>query len=234
MRDRKDRRLSLLSIIVPCFNELPVIRETHRSLTATLEGFPEDEIELIYVDDGSTDETLDILRELQESNSQVRVISFSRNFGHQIAVTAGLEEARGDASAMDYELRLRRRIAPKRTRFDPNEISIDASGTAAGVSRTSQFPTNPNPNAGSTGAFCRLRCVVDWISLKSLTQNISAKDRSGPSSSKNPSTALTTLAFWVGPSKLINGNIRGSAGIALWVVVKPPAAKRAVTSAAFP
>ena len=95
-QSRGNRHLTVLSVIVPCFNEESVVREVHRSLLATLEPSPEG-FELIYVDDGSRDGTLKILRELQQADQRVRVIALSRNFGHQIAVTAGLEHAIGDA-----------------------------------------------------------------------------------------------------------------------------------------
>jgi dolichol-phosphate mannosyltransferase len=91
------RALNLLSVVLPCFNEEPVIRETHRRLVATLETIPDGGFELIYIDDGSRDATFCILRELQQADSRVRVISLSRNFGHQVAVTAGLEHSSGDA-----------------------------------------------------------------------------------------------------------------------------------------
>lgn len=91
------RDLSLLSIVVPCYNEELVIRETHGRLLATLESYLEGGFELVYIDDGSRDGTLEILRELQRSDHRVRVIVLSRNFGHQIAVSAGLEQATGDA-----------------------------------------------------------------------------------------------------------------------------------------
>jgi len=96
-KDHGNRNLTLLSIIVPCFNEEPVVREAHRSLLATLETNHEGSFELVYVDDGSRDGTLKILSELQQADHRVRVIALSRNFGHQIAVTAGLEHAAGDA-----------------------------------------------------------------------------------------------------------------------------------------
>jgi dolichol-phosphate mannosyltransferase len=99
-KDHGNRNLTLLSVIVPCFNEEPVVREAHRSLLETLETNPEGGFELIYVDDGSRDGTLKILRELQQADHRVRVIALSRNFGHQIAVTAGLEHARGEAVAV--------------------------------------------------------------------------------------------------------------------------------------
>ena len=93
----KERTLNLLSVVVPCFNEEAVIRETHRGLVAALEKVPELAFELIYVDDGSRDATLKLLRGLQRMDERVRVLALSRNFGHQIAVTAGLQNAVGDA-----------------------------------------------------------------------------------------------------------------------------------------
>ncbi|HKS26420.1 MAG TPA: glycosyltransferase family 2 protein [Pyrinomonadaceae bacterium] len=87
----------LLSVVIPCFNEELVIRETHRRMTGVLGALADLDYELIYVDDGSRDATAQILGELQRENERVRVIRLSRNFGHQIAVTAGLESATGDA-----------------------------------------------------------------------------------------------------------------------------------------
>ncbi|HEY0322460.1 MAG TPA: glycosyltransferase family 2 protein [Pyrinomonadaceae bacterium] len=87
----------LLSAIIPCFNEELVIRETHKRLVNVLDGLPGLEFELIYVDDGSRDQTPQILGEIQAGHRSVRVIRLSRNFGHQIAVTAGLEAAAGEA-----------------------------------------------------------------------------------------------------------------------------------------
>jgi glycosyltransferase involved in cell wall biosynthesis len=87
----------LLSVVVPCYNEELVLRETHRRLSATLAQLAPVEYEIIYVDDGSRDQTTAVMRELQAADERVRAIILSRNFGHQIAVTAGLENAAGDA-----------------------------------------------------------------------------------------------------------------------------------------
>ena len=87
----------LLSVIVPCYNEQDVLRATHERLTAVLAGMSWLDYELIFVNDGSHDDTQLILAQLQHVDRHVRVLLFSRNFGHQIAVTAGLEEASGDA-----------------------------------------------------------------------------------------------------------------------------------------
>jgi dolichol-phosphate mannosyltransferase len=87
----------LISVIVPCFNEEQVIEETHTRLVAILSGIADADYELLYVDDGSRDKTFDILKGICAFDSNVRVIALSRNFGHQIAVTAGLEHSCGDA-----------------------------------------------------------------------------------------------------------------------------------------
>ena len=88
---------ALLSVVIPCFNEEAVIGETHRRLVATLESVPGFGFEILYVDDGSRDATLSVLQALQRDDSRVRMLVLSRNFGHQIAITAGLQSAAGDA-----------------------------------------------------------------------------------------------------------------------------------------
>lgn len=96
---RQSDRRPLLSVVIPCMNEEAVIRETCRRLIATLSA-GEFAFEMIFVDDGSTDGTAAILREMQAGEARVRVVRLSRNFGHQIAITAGLEHAAGDAVAV--------------------------------------------------------------------------------------------------------------------------------------
>ena len=86
-----------LSVVVPCFDEEAVIRETHRRLVATLETVPGLDFDLVYVDDGSRDSTLNLLRGLQRDDARVRVLALSRNFGHEVAIAAGLKSAAGDA-----------------------------------------------------------------------------------------------------------------------------------------
>jgi len=90
------RQASLLSVVIPCFNEADVIPEAHGRLLAALGQAGMPEFELIYVDDGSTDATLALLSGLASGDQRVGVVSLARNFGHQMAVTAGLEQARGD------------------------------------------------------------------------------------------------------------------------------------------
>lgn len=89
----------LVSVVVPCYNEEAVLRETHRHLSALLAQLAAARFEILYVDDGSRDATLNILRELQaaDAHDSVRVLSLSRNFGHQVALSAGLAHAAGSA-----------------------------------------------------------------------------------------------------------------------------------------
>jgi polyisoprenyl-phosphate glycosyltransferase len=87
----------LLSVVVPCKNEEQVLFETHRRLTQALSVIEHLSFEIIYVDDGSQDSTPEALRRLQRDDHRVRVVRLSRNFGHQVAITAGMEYASGDA-----------------------------------------------------------------------------------------------------------------------------------------
>jgi glycosyltransferase involved in cell wall biosynthesis len=90
-----------LSIIIPVFNEEAVIGTTHKSISGLLEDMIWKEIisdyEIIYVDDGSKDNSLSLLRTFSTESQKVKVISFSRNFGHQPALTAGILYSTGDA-----------------------------------------------------------------------------------------------------------------------------------------
>ncbi len=91
------------SIVIPIFNEEENIPELHRRLTAVMErlcrgeGYPPDGYEIVMVDDGSKDRSWQLIKELHEKDPRVRGMSFSRNFGHHIAITAGLDHARGDS-----------------------------------------------------------------------------------------------------------------------------------------
>jgi glycosyltransferase involved in cell wall biosynthesis len=87
----------LLSVVVPAYNEAAVLHATHRRLVDVLAAQDGAAFEVIYVDDGSSDGTPEVLRSLQRADGRVRVVRFSRNFGHQVAVTAGIAHASGDA-----------------------------------------------------------------------------------------------------------------------------------------
>ena len=86
-----------LSIIIPMYYEEKVVNECYKRLKEMVEKLKGYDYELIFVNDGSKDNTLNLLEEIAKNNNKVKIISFSRNFGHQAAVTAGLKYATGDA-----------------------------------------------------------------------------------------------------------------------------------------
>lgn len=93
-----------LSVIIPCFNEEEVLRESYKRTKAVLDTLPCD-AEIIYVNDGSLDKTRAMLDELAASDPHVKVLHFSRNFGHQPAVSAGIKNCHTDlAIIMDADL----------------------------------------------------------------------------------------------------------------------------------
>ena len=87
----------LLSIVVPVFNEAEVIGTTYARLSDMARGLKDLDYELLIVDDGSSDGSFGRLAELARGDTRLKVLKFSRNFGHQTAITAGLDAARGDA-----------------------------------------------------------------------------------------------------------------------------------------
>ena len=95
----KNKRFKLC-IVSPCYNEAEVIGLFHAALKAVLTQLEDLDHEIILVDDGSSDTTLEVLNQLAVDDPAVTVLSLSRNFGHQVALTAGLERARGDAVIM--------------------------------------------------------------------------------------------------------------------------------------
>ena len=101
------------SIIAPIYNELTNIPELYRRVKETLDATGE-AWELVMVDDGSSDGSVEKIRELAQQDGRVRLVIFARNFGHQIAVTAGLDYARGQAvTIIDADLQ------------DPPEVILD-------------------------------------------------------------------------------------------------------------
>ncbi len=101
--------MKLLSVVVPCWNEEEVIpffyKEMHKTMEEFKSSYPDTGFELIFVDDGSVDRTLSLIKELAEKDECVRYISFSRNFGKEAALYAGFENAKGDyVVCMDVDL----------------------------------------------------------------------------------------------------------------------------------
>lgn len=96
--------MTLLSIVSPVYNEENCIEELHRRLSDVLLGMGND-CEIILVDDGSTDSSWEIIKRLSAQDGRVRGFRFSRNFGHHMAITAGLDQSKGDwVVVMDSDL----------------------------------------------------------------------------------------------------------------------------------
>lgn len=93
------RRLNSLAVVVPCYNEELTIPIFYQTVCNVLDALPLT-YQFIFVDDGSTDKTLALLNELADKDSRVSVLSFARNFGHQLALTAGLDHADAEAVIM--------------------------------------------------------------------------------------------------------------------------------------
>jgi glycosyltransferase involved in cell wall biosynthesis len=91
------RQLSLLSVVAPVYNEVDSLPVLYERLCAALSELP---FELVLVDDGSSDGTSERLEELAANDPRVKLVLLSRNFGHQMALTAGLDHASGDAIVM--------------------------------------------------------------------------------------------------------------------------------------
>ena len=89
--------LPLISIVVPCYNEEEVVQAAFERLSLFCTSQPEYNFEIIFVDDGSSDRTFELLLQIAGQDERVRILSFARNFGHQIAVTAGIDAASGNA-----------------------------------------------------------------------------------------------------------------------------------------
>ncbi|MCR4695289.1 MAG: glycosyltransferase family 2 protein [Pseudobutyrivibrio sp.] len=95
----------LLSIVVPAYNEEETIPLFYKAIQDIESQLPQVELELLFIDDGSKDNTLSILRDLSKNDSRVHYLSFSRNFGKEAGIYAGLENAKGDyVVIMDADL----------------------------------------------------------------------------------------------------------------------------------
>jgi len=116
MSDNLASRKPVYSVVAPVYNEIGCVEEFHKQVSGVM-GSLKAAWELVLVDDGSTDGSTEIIKSLAKKDPHVQAVIFARNFGHQIAVTAGLDYARGDAVAViDADLQ------------DPPEVILDLIG----------------------------------------------------------------------------------------------------------
>ena len=129
----------LLSIIVPCYNEQEVLPLFYRKTGEVLEKMG-CEYELILVDDGSKDGTLAVMKDLAQKDTHVKYLSFSRNFGKESAMYAGLSNARGDyAAVMDADMQDPPSLLPRM--LDKLQTGEYDCVAARRVSRKSRAPS---------------------------------------------------------------------------------------------
>ena len=123
----------LITVIVPCYNEQEVLPLFHEEILRVsdemTENHPYLEFEFLFINDGSRDKTLDILREYSEQDSRFRYVSFSRNFGKEAAMLAGLENSRGDyVVIMDADLQHPPKLMPEMYEY-VSSGEYDCAGT---------------------------------------------------------------------------------------------------------
>lgn len=93
---KKTAKKELISIVIPCFNEEEMIDICHKAVTDVVDTLPQN-YEIIYINDGSKDKTLQLLENLRKTDKRVVIINLSRNFGKEAAMTAGIDHSTGDA-----------------------------------------------------------------------------------------------------------------------------------------
>lgn len=94
-----------ISVVIPMYNEEEVAKTSYLRIQKVMEDLKQYDYEMLFVDDGSRDKTLSLLEEIAKENQKVKILSLSRNFGHQAAVTAGIQYVIGDAVIiMDADL----------------------------------------------------------------------------------------------------------------------------------
>ncbi len=126
-----------ISVVIPMYYEEDVAQECYERMTKILKSINNYEYEIIFVNDGSKDKTLNILEDIANKDENVKVISFSRNFGHQCAVTAGIKYVTGDAIVIiDADLQDPPELIPEMLKLweDGNEVIYGKRKTREGES----------------------------------------------------------------------------------------------------
>ena len=127
-----------ISVVVPMYYEEEVAKECYTRLKNVLEKIENYNYEIIFINDGSKDKTIEIIKEIAEENKNVKIISFSRNFGHQCAVTAGLRYVTGDAIVIiDADLQDPPELIPEMIKLweEGNEVIYGKRKSREGESR---------------------------------------------------------------------------------------------------
>ena len=146
-----------ISVVVPAHDEEAVLEELAQRLTAVLDGLAGD-WEVILVDDGSTDRTFWVMTELHRRDGRFKVLRLTRNFGHQLAITAGLDVARGDAVVvMDADLQHPPEVIPSLVGSwrEGHDIVYAVMRSRAARRRSSASPHASSTGSSTGSATCR-------------------------------------------------------------------------------
>lgn len=163
-----------VSLVIPCYNEAGNIKKLYQKILEQMEQLDVD-YELIFVDDGSTDGTFEIIELMSRSNSKIKSISFSRNFGHQSAIIAGLDYCKGDCVIMmDADLQHPPELIPEMIgywekgyeivstiRKDSNDESLFKRLTSKGFYKLINIISKTKIEAGSADFRLLDRKVID-------------------------------------------------------------------------
>jgi glycosyltransferase involved in cell wall biosynthesis len=183
-----------LDIIVPAYNEEACLRAFHARLRAVLDPLPY-VVRVIFVDDGSTDQTAAVIAELAQQDARVGLLRFSRNFGHQVALTAGLDAADADAVVtMDADLQHPPEALPDMLRAWEQGGEL-VSGVRAGHSKAGVFKRM------SSTAFYRVLNLISPVTLTPDSPDFRVLDRKVVAAVvqlREQSRFLRGLYSWVG------------------------------------
>lgn len=112
-----------ISIIIPMYFEEKTVEEAYKRTKKVLDGLKEYSYEIVCIDDGSKDKTIKLIENIANKDTNVKVISFSRNFGHQAAITAGLKASTGDAVIiMDCDMQDPPEVIPEMVKLWEKEM----------------------------------------------------------------------------------------------------------------
>jgi dolichol-phosphate mannosyltransferase len=183
-----------LSVVLPVLNEEALLPELHRRLTSVLEEL-DLSYEILYVDDGSTDGSVDILRDRARGDERVTVLILSRNFGHQLALSAGLDFARGEAVVlMDSDLQDPPEVIPEL-------VKLWRTGVDVVYAQRNARPGESVFKRGTAFLFYRLLRAVATVEIPTDTGDFRLLSRRGADALRRlreRSRFMRGLVTWLG------------------------------------